>query len=47
MKYNMIKSNSTFDSLDYNNLDQMKQRIQHKKFVNIKINNDSIRNKID
>lgn len=47
MKYNMIKMNSSLDIIDYNNLDQMKQRIQHKKNVNIKINNDSIRNKID
>lgn len=47
MKYNMIKMNSSLDVIDYNNLDQMKQRIQHKKNVNIKINNDSIRNKID
>ena len=46
MKYNMIKIDSTFDSIDYNNLGQMKQRSQHKKNVYIKINNDSIRNKI-
>ncbi len=47
MKFNMIKVDSTFDTLDCNNLCQMKQRSQHIKNVNIKINNDSIRNKID
>lgn len=46
MKYNIDKINTTLKDLESNNLNQYKNGFHYKKYVNIKINNDSIRNKI-
>lgn len=46
MKYNIDKVNTSIIDLEYNSLNQMKHKIQHKKSVSIKINNDSIKSKI-
>jgi len=46
MKYNIDKLNTAFVNIEYNNVNQMKHRLHHKKIVNIKINNDKIKSKM-
>lgn len=46
MKYNIDKVNTTLSDMDNNNLNHYKNGFHYKKYVNIKINNDAIRNKI-